>query len=117
MHLSKFNMDGIGWVDPLTIGKDGRPRMITQHGTARAGFHTWAYDDSLGNNLKFDERTIELCLLHEPKALYGYAYNRATMEKSRRTIMQAWSDYVLSGVSLDSYLPRLSDHPFLIKKK
>lgn len=117
MHLSKFNMDGIGWVDPLTIGKDGRPRMITQHGTARAGFHTWACDDSLGNNLKFDERTIELCLLHEPKALYGYAYNRATMEKSRRTIMQAWSDYVLSGVSLDSYLPRLSDHPFLIKKK
>ena len=117
MHLSKFNMDGIGWVDPQSIGEDGLPRMITQHGTARASFHTWASDDTLGNNLKFDERAIELCLLHEPKALYGYAYNRASMETSRRKIMQEWSDFVLNGISLDSYLPKIANHPFLVKKK
>lgn len=116
MHLSKFNMDGIGWVDPRSIGKDGQPRVITQDGTVRTGFRAWASDISLGNNLKFDESTIEHCLLHDPKALRGYSYNRETMEKSRRIIMQAWSDYVLKGVSFDDFLPKLPHHPFFEKK-
>ena len=73
--------------------------MITAHGTARASFRTWAQDDKLGNNKRFDERIAELCLHHKITDAYNGAYERNEAIKSRTEMMQAWADYCYSGLN------------------
>ena len=96
LHEVRFNRDGIGWIDPDKSKVTGRPCTITLHGTARATFRTWAKDDGLGNNKKFDQDAVEMCLLHDRKDVYRGAYDRAPLERERRKIMQEWGDYCCS---------------------
>ena len=96
LHEKKLAEDGIGWIDPHKTEKTGGPCTITVHGTARATFRTWAKDDELGNNRKFDQEAVELCLLHSKNDAYNGAYDRAKLEKERRFIMDCWGKYCYS---------------------
>lgn len=104
LHLKRKAEDGIGWIDPVKSQKMGSPQRITQHGTARATFRTWAKDDALGNNRRFDQEAVELCLLHSKDDAYHGAYDRAPLEKERRAIVEAWGEYCYS------YLDKLCTH-------
>ncbi len=107
MHKLKKMLDGIGWVDPKILDDNDEPKVITQHGTARSGFKTWARDDVSGNFKKYDAIAVELCLLHLPQDIYGRAYDRHLMETQRRQIMQDWADYCLKNINFNDYLERL----------
>lgn len=96
LHEVRMAADGRGWVDPHVKNADGQPSVITLHGTARASFRTWAKNDELGNNRRFDQEAVELCLLHAKKDIYRGAYDRANLEKERRQIMAAWGEYCFS---------------------
>lgn len=84
------------FVDYNIKDENGKPKMITQHGTARATFKIWSKSDELGNNRKFDVDAVELCLLHQRKDPLHGAYDRSAFKKERRIIMQAWGDYCFS---------------------
>ncbi len=99
LHDERKALDGIGWIDPVKTKKLGKPCVITLHGTARATFRTWAKDDETGNNRKFDQEAVELCLLHSKNDAYNGAYDRAPLTKERQKIMQAWGEYCWSKVS------------------
>lgn len=93
MHERRFAQDGIGWVDHVLSKKLGKVCIATQHGTARAGFKTWA---RTGENRKLlDDDAVELCMAHRLKDDYGGAYNRTTLEKERRLVMEEWGKYCL----------------------
>lgn len=79
----------------LTMGK---PTEITQHGTARATFKTWAKDDVLGNNRRFFDDAVELCLLHTRADPLKGAYDRTKLEKERRQIMEEWGMFCCSKI-------------------
>jgi integrase len=100
MDAEKTSEDGIGWKDLKQKDEKGNPERITQHGTARAGFRTWAKDDVLGNNKKLDQEAVEMCLLHSRKDSYNGAYDRATLAKERRQIMDKWGAFCCAGVSI-----------------
>ena len=93
MHERRFAEDGIGWIDPVLTKKSGKTCIATQHGTARAGFKTWA---CTGENRKLlDDDAVELCMAHRLKDDYGGAYNRTTLENERRLTMEAWGQFCL----------------------
>lgn len=94
LHERKRREDGTGWVDEHYRDKQGRPRKIAPHGTARAPFRTWCSET--GKN----EKAAELCLFHQHNDLYKGAYNRALYRDERRAIMQEWSDYCLKGLDI-----------------
>jgi integrase len=100
MDAAKTSEDGIGWKDLRQKDAAGNPKRITQHGTARAGFRTWAKDDVLGNNKKLDQEAVEMCLLHSRNDGYNGAYDRATLAKERRQIMDKWGAFCCSGISI-----------------
>ena len=75
---------------------EGAPRIITAHGTARSTFRTWAKDDMLENNRRFDQEAVELCMLHSKKDAYNGAYDRAPLAKERKLIMEGWGNYCYS---------------------
>lgn len=81
------------YVDKLICDKHGNPRRITQHGTARACFKTWATDGIYGNAKVFNERAVEMCLLHDRKDFYKGAYDRSTFVNERIVIMSAWGKF------------------------
>lgn len=94
MHEHRLAHDGIGWIDPVLTKKLGKPCIATQHGTARAGFKTWA---RTGENRKLlDDDAVELCMAHRLKDDYGGAYNRTTLEDERRFVMEEWGKFCLS---------------------
>lgn len=94
MHEKRFAEDGIGWIDPILSKKLGKPCIVTQHGTARAGFKTWARS---GENRKIlDDDAVELCMAHRLKDDYDGAYNRSTLEPERRFVMEEWGKFCLS---------------------
>lgn len=68
----------------------------TQHGIARATFRTWSQDDALGNDLRFDARTAELCLHHKVPDAYNGAYERNSSMIRRREMMEAWAKFCFS---------------------
>lgn len=103
LNLRRIRTEGIGFMDPDCLDNKGDPRVMTQHGTARAGFNTWALDDELGNLYRFNHMVIEKCLFHTVDKYKG-GYNRARMKKARREIMQAWADYCFQGITLADYL-------------
>lgn len=84
------------FVDPYITKEDGSHPVITQHGTSRATFKTWAKADELGNHLKFYHDAVELCLLHERKDPLRGAYDRSKFEKERRFVMEEWGKYCCS---------------------
>lgn len=94
MHQEKKLKDGIGWVDSNCLDKNGKPKPIVPHATARSTFKTWSQE------MKHSDRATELCLLHKPKDLYDGAYNRAELVEERRQIMQQWADFCLQGIDL-----------------
>lgn len=93
LHEKKLERDGVGWIDPVKSKLEGRPCRITPHAVCRATFRTWAKDDELGNNRRFDQEAVELCLLHSKNDVFNGAYDRARLEKERRAIMEAWGEY------------------------
>lgn len=107
LHEKRLEQDGIGWVDAVESKKEGHPKVITLHGTARASFRTWAKDDRFGNNRKFDQEAVELCLLHEKNnkvtdqagSGLGTAYDRAMLDNERRLIMDEWGTFCYSQIN------------------
>lgn len=98
LHEKRKAKDGVGWIDQIKSKQDGKECVITLHGTARATFRTWAKDDLLGNNRRFDQDAVELCLLHVRDDGYNGAYDRAPLASERRKIMHAWGDYCTSAL-------------------
>ena len=98
LHLEKKAKDGIGWIDPVKTKVTGGPCVITIHGTARATFRTWAKDDRLENNRKFDQEAVELCLLHERPDVYRGAYDRSALTEERKNIMNEWAKFLFSKI-------------------
>lgn len=96
MHEARFARDGRGWVDPHEKNSKGEPAVITLHGTARATFRTWAKDDVSGNNRRFDQEAVELCLLHAKNDMYRGAYDRSRLDRERQLIMTTWGAYCVS---------------------
>ena len=96
MHMESLQRGEGGFVDPKQKTKDGLPAIATPHGIARASFRTWAQDDELGNDRRFNERVAELCLHHKTGDAYNGAYERNQAMKSRIEMMQAWADYCCS---------------------
>ena len=96
-------LGGVDLHDPNVLDEFGKPSLITQHGTVRSGFKTWARDDVSENFKKYDEQAVEYCMLHFRDA-YNGAYDRANMVKHRREIMQDWGDFCISEKELQDYL-------------
>lgn len=100
-HARKKAADNIGWIDFEKSKLNGKDCIITQHATARRTFKTWAKDDVLGNNRKFDQEAVELCLLHSRQDPYKGAYDRSKMEIERRKIMEEWGEFCMSKTSFE----------------
>ena len=98
-------LSGVDLHDPNVLDEFGKPSLITQHGTVRSGFKTWARDDVSENFKKYDEQAVEYCMLHFRDA-YNGAYDRANMVKHRREIMQDWGDFCISLDELKTLLKR-----------
>lgn len=109
LHEKRLALDGRGWIDPVKSDAIGKPAVITIHGTARASFQTWTKDDELGNNRRFDQEAVELCLFHSKKDALGGAYDRARLTTERRAVMEAWGRYCLSTIGLYSDDSDISD--------
>lgn len=92
-HARKKLLDGIGWIDKEKSKRTGKEYIATQHATARSCFETWAKDDELGNNKKFDKEAIKLNMLHQRNDPYKGAYDRSKMERERRNMMEEWGKF------------------------
>ena len=92
-HARKKLLDGIGWIDKEKSKRIGKECIATQHATARSCFETWAKDDVLGNNKRFDKEAINLNMLHERNDPYKGAYDRSKMELERRNMMEEWGKF------------------------
>lgn len=102
MHARKKTWDGIGWIDPEKSKREGKTCIVTAHGTARSGFRTWAKDDRLGNNRKYDQEAAELCLLHcKATDDYNGAYDRARLSEERKQLMDDWGKFCFSLITGD----------------
>lgn len=84
--------------DEEQSSKEGHPVRATQHGIARAGFKTWAKNDLLGNDVKYDDKVSELCLHHKVKDIYNGAYERNSFWARRRQMMTEWADFIMKEV-------------------
>ena len=94
LHEASVSAGGKGWIDPEQSKEQGKPVVVTLHGTARATFKTWT---RTGTNRKLlDEEAVELCIAHNLKDAYDGAYNRARLETECR--MQARADYCYSKI-------------------
>lgn len=100
LHESKFELDGIGWIDPVESEKQKKICPVSLHGTARATFFTWATDDNVGNNKIFDRNAVDKCLLHGSNDPYNGAYDRSVLADERKKIMEAWGQYCYSKVRI-----------------
>ena len=98
LNAAKMTLGEKPYVDNNILDNNGNPISITQHGTARATFKTWSKSDELGNHKKFDSEAVELCLLHDRKDPLKGAYDRSTLEKERRKIMNEWGKFCCSKI-------------------
>ena len=81
-HARKKLLDGIGWIDKEKSKRTGKECI-----------ETWAKDDVLGNNKRFDKEAINLNMLHERNDPYKGAYDRSKMELERRNMMEEWGKF------------------------
>lgn len=103
LNIKRANLGKELFVDYNILNKDGKPRQITQHGTSRSTFRTWAKSDELGNHRKYYQEAAELCLLHQKKDPNKGAYDRAKLDIEKRKIINAWGKYCCS------LIPELQD--------
>lgn len=80
---------------PFVDAESGKP--ITEHGTARATFKTWAVDTGQ------DREIVEKALHHAPDGKLGRAYDRSQAIERRRELAERWADYCLSKCPADWY--------------
>lgn len=80
---------GTGFLDPENGNK-----VMTMHGTARAGFRTWGSDELKNSEL------METALHHKREEL-GRSYLCSDMFKARVQIMQEWGDFLFSKCAPD----------------
>ena len=113
LHEKRLELDGRGWIDPVKSDAIGKPAVITIHGTARASFQTWTKDDEQGNNRRFDQEAVELCLFHSKKDALSGAYDRSRLINERKRVMEAWGNYCISLVGL---FDNISEQPQLTAK-
>ena len=100
MHEKQVALDHTGWIDPIKSKRAKRTCIATAHGTARSGFRTWAKDDRLGNNRRYDQEAAEMCLLHgKNDDEYDGAYDRASLTEERRQLMDDWGKFCFSLVT------------------
>ncbi len=102
LHEKRQKADGRGWIDPVKSSCAQAPSVITIHGTARATFRTWAKDDIAGNNRRFDQEAVELCLLHVKYDPWRGAYDRSLLINERRFIMAEWGRFCFQGLREDA---------------
>lgn len=69
-----------------------RSRM-TVHGMRRC-FSTWANENRTKAGGKWTEEDVELCLAHDDRNKVRGAYNAAQRLDERRTLLQAWANYL-----------------------
>lgn len=84
-----IQLGGAGFKDPET-GK-----RITQHGTARATFRSWAQDT--GQNME----AAEMCMHHLADKRLGHAYARGKALEPRRRILEQWAEFCMSACPPD----------------
>lgn len=82
------------FIDEAQTENSGKVVRATQHGVARAGFKTWARNDLLGNDTKYEDKVSELCLHHKVKDAYNGAYERNSFWVRRVDMMKDWADFV-----------------------
>ena len=80
---------GTGFLDPENGNK-----VMTMHGTARAGFRTWGSDELKNSEL------METALHHKREEL-GRSYLRSDMFTARAEIMQQWGDFLFGECASD----------------
>ena len=80
---------GTGFLDP-----ENGDKVMTMHGTARAGFRTWGSDELKNSEL------METALHHKREEL-GRSYLCSDMFKARAQIMQEWGDFLFSKCAPD----------------
>lgn len=94
--IKRANANKEVWIDKRLTVKTGKTVPITQHGTARASFKTWT---RTGRNLKrFHPDAVEMCLAHKLDDKFNGAYDRASLEKERRLVMEEWGKYCFKKV-------------------
>lgn len=96
--VSRLIKESGDWIDEAQSVKTGKKVRPTLHGVSRATFRTWAQDDSLENDKRFDPRIAELCLHHKVKDIYNGAYERNEHFKRRREMMDAWAEWCFSAL-------------------
>jgi integrase len=87
--------------------RDGKPlyldptsgKVITAHGTARAGFKTWAEECSTAKSV-----VIESCLSHVVPEALERAYRRSDFISQRRALMSQWADFLQDGAQFGTVL-------------
>lgn len=80
---------GTGFLDP-----ENGDKVMTMHGTARAGFRTWGSDELKNSEL------METALHHKREEL-GRSYLRSDMFKARAKIMQEWGNFLFGECAPD----------------
>jgi integrase len=85
-----FGVTGAALTKMLALAGHGD---ATVHGTARAGFKTWADECTA-----FKDAVSEACLAHIEGNKVKAAYGRAEFEKQRAELMEAWSAHCASPV-------------------
>lgn len=99
MHDRQRAKDGIGWVDPEQKAKDGKPRIVTLHGLARATFNTWAKDAKGYGHKSFSRDLRESCLDHRNES-YQCAYDREQALGDMREVYDAWGKYCCAMLTI-----------------
>lgn len=102
--IYQLNEDHIRFNTPIFVDrsiidpKTKKPAVITQHGTARASFKSWASADENAKK-RYNVDAVEMCMLHERKDPLKGAYDRTKHVSERRRIMEDWGNYCVSLIS------------------
>ena len=75
------------------LDRIGMRDRTTVHGLCRATFSTWANETAAARS-----DVIEACLAHKEADKVKAAYNRAQFADERRTLMNAWADFLARPV-------------------
>jgi integrase len=71
------------------LSRQGLRQRTSVHGLARATFSTWANERGIAR-----PDVIEAALAHAEGDKTRAAYCRATFDDERRSLLQAWGDYL-----------------------
>jgi integrase len=66
----------------------------TVHGTARAGFRTWAMERT-----SFQREIVEMCLAHAVGDVTERSYARGRVIDQRRRVMEAWANFLTKATA------------------